>query len=52
MEQWFVVIIHEGEVVRLECETLEEARRVRTSFVNWGGMGYDIVIRCEGATVD
>ena len=52
MEQWFVVIKHGGEVVRLACESQEEARLVRTSFINWGGLGYDIVIRCASATVD
>ena len=52
MEQRFVVIKHGGEVVSLVCESLEEARLVRTSFINWGGLGHDIVIRCDLATVD
>ena len=45
MERWIVVIKHEGEVVELDCESLEEAQVVRRSFINWGGMGYDIVLR-------
>ena len=52
MEQWFVIIKHGGEVVRLVCESQEEARLVRSSFINWGGLGHDIVIRCASATVD
>ena len=34
---YYVVIEHEGDTARLECASLEEAVRVRRSFVNWGG---------------
>ena len=39
-----VVINHQGETACLPCATLEEAQLVRRSFINWGGMGYDIDI--------
>jgi hypothetical protein len=39
-----LIIKHQGEEARLVCATLEEAQNVRRSFVNWGGMGYDIRI--------
>ena len=39
-----VVIQHKGEEARLPCATRAEAEQVRQSFVNWGGMGYDICI--------
>lgn len=42
-----VVINHQGEQARLVCDTRAEAERVRQSFVNWGGMGYDITIEAE-----
>jgi hypothetical protein len=42
-----VIINHAGEVVRLACETMEEAQIVRRSFVHWGGMGYDIRIEVK-----
>ena len=42
-----VVINHNGESARLSCFTLAEAELVRQSFVNWGGMGYDICIEQE-----
>jgi hypothetical protein len=42
-----VIINHAGEVVRLACETMEEAQMVRRSFINWGGMGYDIRIEVK-----
>ena len=45
---YIVVINHEGDVARLLCTTLDEAELVRTSFVNWGGMGYDIHIEHNG----
>lgn len=41
---WNVVINYEGEQIRLDCASYEEACMVRTSFVNWGGVGYDIDI--------
>lgn len=34
---YYVVIEHEGDTARLECASLEEAKQVRRSFVNWGG---------------
>lgn len=34
---YYVVIEHQGDTARLECDSLEEAVRVRQSFVNWGG---------------
>ncbi len=41
----YTVIIHyAGEEVCLGCVSMEEAEQVRQSFVNWGGMGYDIRI--------
>ncbi len=45
--KYSVIIDHAGEVVRLDCETMEEALMVRRSFVNWGGMGYDIRIEVK-----
>ncbi len=39
-----VIIRHAGEEAHLSCASLEEARLVRQSFINWGGMGYDIRI--------
>jgi hypothetical protein len=42
-----VVINHAGEEVRLDCDTMEEAQLVRRSFVNWGGLGYDIRIEVK-----
>lgn len=39
-----VVINHQGETVRLSCESFEEAQMVRRSFIHWGGLGYDIAI--------
>ena len=42
-----VIIDHAGEVVRLACETMEEAQIVRRSFVHWGGMGFDIRIEVQ-----
>ena len=36
MAPYTVVINHEGETARLDCETLEEAQQVRRSFVNYG----------------
>ena len=44
---WNVVINHQGESAVLACSTLEEARLVRQSYINWGGMGYDIDIVAE-----
>ena len=40
-----VVINCNGEQAVLECSTMEEAIMVRRSFINWGGMGYDITIQ-------
>ena len=31
-----VVILHNGEVARISCNTLKEAQQVRESFVNYG----------------
>ena len=31
-----VVILQDGEYARLECETWEEAQRVKVSFENYG----------------
>jgi hypothetical protein len=42
-----VIINHAGEEVRLSCDTMEEARMIRRSFVNWGGMGFDIRIEVK-----
>lgn len=39
-----VVINHNGETARLACSSWEEARMVRSSFIHWGGLGYDINI--------
>ena len=36
---YYVVIEHDGETARLECESLEEAQMVRRSFVNYGKYG-------------
>ena len=41
---YIVVINHQGETARLACQSLEEAQMVRKSFINWGGLGYDIDI--------
>lgn len=48
---YIVVINHKGGVARLLCTTLDEAELVRTSFVNWGGMGYDINIERNGELI-
>jgi len=42
-----VVINHQGEQALLACASMDEANRVRQSFVNWGGMGYDITIEMK-----
>jgi hypothetical protein len=42
--KYTVIIRYQDEEARLECSTVEEARMVRQSFVNWGGMGYDISV--------
>lgn len=34
--KYTVVILHDGECARLDCDTLEEAQLVRRSFVNYG----------------
>jgi hypothetical protein len=44
MTGYTVVINHQGETARLPCESIEEAQMVRRSFINWGGLGYDINI--------
>ena len=31
-----VVILQDGETARLACDTLEEAQKVRQSFINYG----------------
>jgi len=33
---YFVIVEQDGDTARLECETLEEAQKVRRSFVNYG----------------
>lgn len=33
---YFVIVEQDGDIARLECETLEEAQMVRRSFVNYG----------------
>ena len=33
---YVVVILQDGEYARLQCDTLEEAQKVRQSFVNYG----------------
>lgn len=42
--EYTVIIRHAGEEARLACQSRSEAEQVRQSFVNWGGMGYDIHI--------
>jgi hypothetical protein len=42
-----VIIKHAGEEARLDCDTMEEAQIVRRSFVNWGGIGFDIRIEVK-----
>ncbi len=44
---YIVIIQHQGEEARLECQSRTEAEQVRQSFVNWGGMGYDIRIEAR-----
>ena len=39
-----VVILQDGETARLDCATLEEAQRVRQSFVNYG--------KCQSVTIE
>jgi hypothetical protein len=34
--KYIVVIEQDGETARLECDTLEEAERVKVSFENYG----------------
>lgn len=41
---YIVVIKQEGETAILHCTTLEEAQRVRTSFINYG--------KCESVTIE
>lgn len=45
--KYTVIIKYAGEEARLPCLTMEEAQLVRRSFINWGGMGYDIAIEQE-----
>lgn len=42
-----VIINYRNETARLDCETWDQAVMVRQSFINWGGMGYDIEIVAE-----
>jgi len=44
MKPYQVLILYRGERISLPCQTIEEARSVRQSFINWGGRGYDISI--------
>ena len=46
-----VVIIQDGECARLECDSLEDARQVRQSFVNYGKC-QSVTIEAKDATVD
>ena len=39
-----VVILQDNEYARLECATMEEAQRVRQSFVNYG--------KCQEITIE
>ena len=48
---WTVVIEHEGEVARLECASLEEAKQVRRSFINYGRY-QSVEIESKDPTVD
>jgi hypothetical protein len=41
---YIVVINHGKETAHLYCNTIEEARNVRASFINWGGFGFNISI--------
>lgn len=41
---YIVLIKQNGETARLECATLEEAQKVRLSFVNYG--------KCESVTIE
>lgn len=34
--KYTVVILQDNEYARLECDTLEEAQRVKRSFINYG----------------
>lgn len=34
--KYFVIIEQDGDIARLECDSLEEAQMVRRSFVNYG----------------
>lgn len=43
-DQIVVVITYQNQVARLSCKSMDEARLVRQSFVNWNGMGQDIII--------
>lgn len=42
-----VIIKHAGAEARLSCQTMEEAELVQRSFMNWGGLGYDLYIEPE-----
>lgn len=42
--KYFVVIEQDGEIARLECETLQEAQKVKVSFENYG--------KCESITIE
>ena len=41
--EYTVVIVQDGETALLDCATLQEAQRVRQSFINYG--------RCQSVTI-
>lgn len=44
MKIYTVVILQDGDIARLDCNTLEEAINVRRSFVNYG--------KCQKVTIE
>jgi hypothetical protein len=39
-----VVIVQDGDTARLDCKTLEEAQKVKRSFINYG--------KCQSVTIE
>ena len=44
MKNYTVVILQDNEYARLECDTLDEAQRLKQSFINYG--------KCQEARIE
>lgn len=42
--KYVVIIKQDGETARIECETIQEAQKVKVSFENYG--------KCESITIE